>query len=173
MKKLLFFAIAIIGFSAVSFGQSQTSTATSNASATVLTAIKILNSTPLNFGVFSATGSPSKVIVDQSDSRATSTATLFTTGGVVAKTGVFDITGTPAATFNLVLPVSDVTLNGPSGATMKILAGTGFSPSLLTAGNVLDVDGKATLKLGATLEVGATQTSGVYTGSYDVTVNYN
>ena len=47
MKKLIVFAIAILGFTAVSFGQVNTSAATS---ATVITPISILKTTDLSFG---------------------------------------------------------------------------------------------------------------------------
>jgi hypothetical protein len=45
--------------------------------------------------------------------------------------------------------------------------------SSLGADSVLDVNGEATLEVGATLNVSAQQAAGLYSGSFDVIVAYN
>lgn len=169
MKKLLFFAVIILGFSAVSFGQS-TSTVTSSASATILASINISNTTPLNFGTVGAKATTSTVVLATDDSRTASTATLFGVGAP-AKAGVFGIVGTPLAAFTIVLPTAPVVLTGPSAATMTINSTDWVSD--LGSTSALSGTGTQTLKVGTTLQVGINQTAGTYTGSYAVTVNYN
>ena len=136
--------------------------------------IGITNTTTLKFGTIGADASAiSTVTVSNTGTRsATGNAVLYTSGQQFA-TGVFAITGTPNAAFTVSVPSATTNLAGPSGSTAMTITGTtGWIPSITTNG-VLSSSGTATLNLGATLNVGKAQLAGDYTGSYDVTVNYN
>lgn len=166
ITKLFAIATVVLGFATTSFAQTS-STATSTASATILTPIAIANSVPLNFGTIGAVATASTVILAADDSRTTTGgATLFTVGAP-AKAGVFGITGTPNATFAITLP-STVSITG-LGTPMNITNWV----SDLGATNTIQNDGTKPLVVSATLNVGASQAAGTYTGSYAVTVNYN
>jgi hypothetical protein len=179
MKKLFLFAIVVFGFVASSFAQTGAGATLNNASASgaVLETLTIAQTTALDFGTIGATGSESTVKMGLGDSRAGSTATLFTgVAGRVAKTGVFSITGTAGNGFVVTLPSTDVILNGSVSGTMTIKSGTwitnlGVYPDFNTA--TIDAGGTYTLNVGATLTVGATQAAGVYTGTYTIKVDYN
>jgi len=170
ITKIFAIALVALGFSATSFAQTS-ATSTSLASGTVLKALTINNTTPLNFGTFGSTTSAKTVVLGLDDTRTASTATLYSIGAP-AKTGVFALEGTPSATFTVTLPTASVTtLTGPGGATMTILATSwnhdlGITPTMAA-------DGTQTLKVGATLNVGAGQAAGTYSGNYDVTIAYN
>ena len=170
MKKLIVFAIAILGFTAVSFGQITATVAAATASATILAPITIANGTPLNFGVVGANATTAKTVVLATDnSRTASTATLFTVGAPAAA-GVFQITGTPSAAFSITLPAGVTNISGP-GTAMTINAIDWVSDLGLTS--TMLSNGTKTLKLGATLQVGIAQAPGNYSGTYAVTVAYN
>ena len=166
ITKLFAIALVVIASASNSFGQT-TSTATSSASATILTPIAIANSVPLNFGTIGAVAVASTVTLAANDSRTQiGGATLFTVGAP-AKAGVFAITGTPNSAFNITLP-GTVTING-SGAPMTII---NWVSDLGAASTMLN-NGTKSLVVTATLNVGAAQAAGTYSGSYDVSVNYN
>lgn len=167
ITKIIALAFVILGFSASSFAQ-LSATSTSSASATILTPITITNTTPLNFGTIGPLSTTSTVILATDNSR-TGTATLFTFGAAT-QSGIFAITGTPNAAFSVVFPTTIIDITGP-GTKMTINIGDFVSD--ITLVSTLDNLGAKELKVGATLQVGASQAVGNYAGSYPVTVNYN
>ncbi len=101
-----------------------------------------------------------------------STGVKSVTGGVTDFGGVhlvalFDVTGSNSGSYTITLP-GTITITEPGGATTTITNFTSF-PSGTGA---FDGTGKATLVVGATLQVAAGQSSGVYTSVFDVTVTY-
>jgi hypothetical protein len=172
ITKIFATAVVILGFSANSFGQTS-ATATSNATATILATLAISNTTPLHFGVIGTHATETRIVVVTTAGLTTgSTATLYSSIGGPATNGAFSITGTPSATFSITLPSGTTNLAGPSGSTAMTIAPADWV-SDLGSSSTLSVTGTKTLKVGATLQVGAAQTPGNYSGSYDVVVAYN
>jgi len=169
MKKLLALFVVVLGFSAVSFGQT-TATATSSASATILAPLAISNTLPLNFGTIGASATTSTVTLAADNSRVVTGGATALGVGAPARAGVFAISGTPNALFTVVLPTTTISLTGP-GVAMTILPADWSQD--LGANPALSALGAATLKVGAKLNVGAAQLAGNYTATYPVTVNYN
>lgn len=158
-----------VAISAISYSQE---TATATATATIVTPISITKTVDMNFGnvaVQSSTGGT--VILAPAGTRTTSGAvTLPTITGTVTAAS-FDVEGQGAYTYNVTLPSTDVTLSDGASHTMIVNAFTS-NPSG-TAGQL--TAGAQTLKVGATLNVGAAQASGTYVSGtpFNVTVNYN
>ena len=78
----------------------------------------------------------------------------------------FDVTREPGQAYVITLPSSTTLSSG--GNTMTVDTFThdaGASPSLAGGSDAFNV--------GATLNVGATQVAGTYSGTFAVTVNYN
>ena len=172
MKKLIVFAIAIFGFTAVSFAQSATSTASASSSATIITPISIAlksGTTGLNFGNIVANTTQGTVTVTPAGGRSASGLTLPTATPGTISAAEFTVTGLADATYSITLP-GTFNVNGPSSATMAV--GTFISNPASTG--VL-TSGTQDLKVGATLTVGANQAAGPYTNltGLTVTVNYN
>jgi hypothetical protein len=169
MKKLIISAIAILGFSAISFGQA---TATSSASATIVTPIGITNTAVMNFGnvaVQTATGGT--VILAPAGTRTTGGAggvTLPSVTGTVTAAS-FTVSGQSNYNYAITLPSTATVANGAN--TMLVNTFTSF-PS---ATGTLSAGGTQTLTVGATLNVTANQAVGSYTTAtpFDVIVNYN
>ncbi|MCD6062586.1 MAG: hypothetical protein K0R82_497 [Flavipsychrobacter sp.] len=169
--KLLVAAIAVIGFSADTFAQ-QTSSATANASATIIQPIAISKTTDMSFGNIAVSGSTAGTVVLSTANGRTATGgvTLPVSGGTVTS-AEFAVTGAANYTYTITLP-SSVTLDDNASHTMT--AGT-FTSDPLTSAGTLDANGEQTVKVGATLAVGAAQAAGVYESDVDfqVIVNYN
>jgi hypothetical protein len=99
-----------------------------------------------------------------------------TGNGTAVSSAQFTVTGEGAYTFDLDLPENgDITLDEDGAGTGTMVVkdftsngddGTGDTASTLSSGT-------KTIYVGATLVVGATQTSGTYSSTFDVTVAYN
>lgn len=120
----------------------------------------------LDFGTVLTGGGPGRVELDPSGH-------LTATGGAIlgppgaAHPARFTATGSPNMHFGVTLPAA-VTLAGPGGRTLRV---TGFSTS--PGDNRLDPDGQRPFRVGATLELGASPGLGRFTGTFQVTVNYD
>jgi hypothetical protein len=159
-------------------GSAQAATGSSAASAKVVAPIAIstglTGANSLRFGSFSSTGTAGTVVISALGARTFSSDTVFKgvgTGQASFGTANFAVTGEANLTYAITLPTADVTLThtGDNTKTMLVNAFTSnpASPGTLSAG------GSQTLAVGATLNVGATPTAGSYTGSFDVSVDYN
>ena len=150
-------------------------TANASATAKVIKALTIANTSNLEFGTFAGRNSEaSTVVVDINGSR-TGTADLIGTDGVA---GTFTITGEPGSIVSITLPSATVNLVGTGvavgGTNMTIGAGTWVTNQVSNSSVTLTADtGIVTLKVGATLAVGAAQQAGPYSGTFSVSVNYN
>jgi hypothetical protein len=94
-------------------------------------------------------------------------ATLVSDGSTISA-AAFDVTGAPNATYSISLPASaTITAPGPITMTVDTFVSNPTPTGTLSGG------GSQTLAVGATLQVGANQGQGSYTGTFNVTVNYN
>jgi hypothetical protein len=164
---------ALVGLfltSTVAMAQQNTATASATpAGVTIAAAITIVHTAHLHFGQIVA-GTGAGTVVQTALASPGRTATGCTLGNTTGMTpATFSVGGEPNATYAITLPGdSDVTLTGP-GDPMAI---TAFSSSPVTTGT-LNGSGAQTLYVGGTLNVGAAQVAGAYTGTFDVTVTYN
>lgn len=136
----------------------------------------------MDFGQIAARANPGTVRLSPG-----ATASCATTGGLT-RTGTcraarFDGDVTFLYTLQVQRPTANrIDLTGPGGATMRVRDFT-FSggPGMLDLGQsganrrflVLNISGNYTVYAGATLEVGAYQAPGLYTGTFQVQFNYN
>ncbi len=147
-----------------------TDTASSSVDATVITALTLSNTAGLDFGDFTpGTNGGTIVVATDGSSEA------FGDVSVVAdspQAAAFGVTGESGKVYDISLPGS-ATLSGP-GADMTadtFVANSASDGPGLTGTVTSGVD---TIAVGATLHVAgvATQTSGDYTGSFNVTITY-
>jgi hypothetical protein len=141
------------------------------AGATIAAAITIVHTAHLHFGQIVA-GAGAGTVVQSADASPTRTPTGCTLGNTTGMTpATFSVGGEPNATYAITLPGdSDVTIDDAgAGDAMAITAFTS-SPS---GTGTLNGSGAQTLYVGGTLNVGAAQLAGAYTGTFEVTVTYN
>jgi hypothetical protein len=137
-------------------------------STSMAAAISIENTQGLSFGSFVA-GSGGTVTISHSDVRSAGGGVVLVSSseGAAAR---FTVSGDALATYTIQLPGNNfVKLTGP-GAEMAV---NDFTSSPSGAGGDLGLLGSQTLSVGATLSVGSGQSTGDYSGSFTVTVNYN
>lgn len=128
--------------------------------------IAISRNADLRFGQLVAGASSGTVTIATTGVRSASGGALLGNGTAVSAAS-FTVTGEPLSTYAITLP-GPVTLS--SGAQTATLNAFTSDPSGVGA---LDASGEQTVVVGATMEVGAGQTSGAYTGSFLVRVDYN
>jgi hypothetical protein len=170
MKKI-FTLIAIFTVFAIStFAQSNGISATATSSATIITPISMSSDVPLAFGNVAVNANAGTVVMTPA-----SPTVRTSTGGVTLPqtTGTytaahFIVGGQGNSAFTIGLP-TDITITSSSN-TMHV---TTFLSSLTSNSGTLNSSGVSSFYVGATLNVNATQASGLYSGTFNVTVNYN
>ncbi len=157
-------AIALFGA-----GQALAETATANVGASVLTPIAITKVDDLAFGNFMSTTGGTIVLTPSATPTRTPTAGVTLDNAVTPTAAKFTVAGTAGATFSITLPT---TVSLSDGGTNTMDVGT-FTSDLDLAAATIPVAGTIDMYVGGTLTVGAAQANGAYTGTFDVSVNYN
>ncbi len=169
MKKILALSVILLAFSAGAFAQLS---ATATATATIVSPLSIVNAGMMNFGnVAVGAGGGTVVLAPAGGRTTTGDAALPTVIGTVTP-AMFTIAGTSGTAYSITLPVAAATIN--SGAnTMTV---TNFTGDIVSP-NTIPVAGSVTLHVGATLNVGGGQATGIYTSlagnEFTVSINYN
>ncbi len=147
--------------------------ATGDADVTLESALDIEAALGLNFGVIAIGNTAGTVVLDPATSAITDDPAnnIFSTDAALAQAGTFDVTGVENIDVSVDLPL-DITLDGEGDA-----AGSTLTVDALTTDPVapfnLGTEGSETLAIGGTLQIGADQATGAYSGTYDVTVDFN
>lgn len=163
LRKILPISATIFGLAILS-GSAHAATASATASATVLTPIAIAKTADMSFGSLYADNVTAGTLVLATDGSRTVTGGVTTgaTGGAAAS---FTVTGTTDAAYVVTLPTTAVTItDGTNNMTVDTF--TDNSTGTLTGGSV-------SFQVGATLNVAAGQVANAYSGSFNVTANYN
>ena len=157
-------------------GNAQAADGAGTANATVVRPITITSSSPhLRFGSFSTSAAGQTVAIGTDGERTLVGALGIGTGQNAFGAASFTVGGEGALTYAITLPTTTNITTGTASApeTMEVSAfssnpsGTGLLSG--TAGTL----GSQTLQVGATITSVASQTSGIYSGSFTVTVAYN
>ena len=169
MKKLLALFVVVLGFSAVSFGQVS---ATANATAKIVSPLKIVKVNNLVFGTLAPSGTIGSVTIATDGIRTSTLGSIQLIGAAGSfNASSFTVTGETGLAYSITLPNNtDVVLSAGIGKTMAV---TNFISSPVATASATLVAGDNPLLVGATIAVDATQAIGDYTGTFDVTVNYN
>jgi general stress protein CsbA len=169
LQKLFFVFLLIVVFTTNTFSQE---TATATATATIIAPITITNAVDMNFGnvAIQAETAGTAVIAPAGTRTSTGGVTLPSTTGTVTAAS-FTIGGEGIYTYTITIPSTDYTITDLNSAESMIVNTFTSTPS----GTGILADGAQTLNVGATLNVSAAQTPGVYTNAtgFNVTVNYN
>ena len=170
---LTFGTILAIGFFTLTANAQTAQTTSAAAGARLVKPMTITKTADLNFGTINVgTGLIGTVALS---TAGTNTYTGGVTAGTIAGTitnAAYNVTGTKNATYVVTLPADNtVTVEESGGTTMKINTFTALSASGATATHT--ALGADTFKVGATLLVAAGQATGIYAGTFNVSVDYN
>lgn len=162
-------ACALAACTGTAFAAPGGSTTSSSAQVSVIKPLTILAVDALSFGDITRPTAAGTVVL-------TPTGTITTTGGVLTSTaiaqsarrgpGTFAIVGDAGRLFTIDLPTVAILRQGARNMRLSAFR------SSWAAGDAFGPSGIYTLAVGATLNVGANQTVGTYTGTYAVTVTY-
>lgn len=149
-------------------------TATATATAEVLNSLTLTADSALDFGQIAANGGGT-VAVSYNNTKTTSSLSsgnpLVSTGTVAP--AAFSVTGSANATVGITLPTSASTLTWQGTWTGVGAAPTMSLDSFNGLGAVaLNASGAGSFNVGGTLHVGANQYPGTYSGTFDVSVEY-
>lgn len=152
-----------------------------NASAKIVEAMTLSETTSMNFGTNSQTNNEEGTVILATNSNTRTYSGGLAGGGTTvenATNATFEVSGSSLATYALILP-KVVTLTHTSiddgintMDVTAIKARFNGADSDATTSNIAQ-DGKDSFTLGATLNVQKNQVFGQYSGTYEVSVNYN
>lgn len=173
--KVLFTVIVMMaGFTARMNAQATENT---SAAAQIVTPIAISETSPLHFGTMA-------VLAGQGGTCILSTQGVRTqTGGVNlsaqtpnASNATYNVSGAVNTTYAITLPSSITvteTLSNTATMTINSLEARSSSAGVNGLNGTLSASGTDSFTVGGVLNVSAGQTTGLYSGSFDVTVAYN
>lgn len=164
MKKIVLAAFAAAVAFPAAAAPGDTATTQGQATAEIVAPIAITHDAgaSLNFGVMTA-GDGGTVTVTSAGAGSVSSGNVFMVDGTGIAADAFTVTGGANRDFNIATTGGSVT----SGANSM-----SFTTSASAASGTLSGAGTASFTVGGVLTVGASQPAGVYSGSYDATVNY-
>ena len=137
---------------------------TVDVTATILAPISIFAVGDMDFGTMTPTGTAGTVTVTPAGARSSVNVDLL---GGVPSAASFDVTGDGNANYSITLPSSTTLSSGGDTMTVDTFTDDAGASPILPSG------GSDTFNVGATLNVGATQVAGTYSGTFAVTVHYN
>lgn len=137
---------------------------------TLWESLKMNERTPLFFGVLEVGAGAAVIRLNAQNGQRSivSGSNVILSTGQTSTAGQFKVSGQANTTLSVSLP-SSVVLTGNKGGSMTLNNFTGYPSSTQL---VLDASGDGYLNVGADLNIGASQPSGTYSGTYSVTVNY-
>ncbi len=182
MKKSILTLLAIVLIAGLAGNlQAQTSASEStNAGAVLIVAMTITETSPLHFGSVQLTGTTGGTVVLPSNStnRTFTGDCAASTATPTATNAAYNVTGTALETYALTLPATTEVTHGTAGAGLRTMNITLMKARFSGAGadavtSTLAANGTDSFTLGGTLTVGANQVAGVYSGSFNVSIDYN
>jgi len=184
MKKLVLLVAAVLVIAGFSSSMMAQVTLTGNtAGAELVTALTIVNTTPMNFGVIAIPATAGTVAMNTAGLRTPTGCTIVETG--TPKTvALFTVGGTASDNYTLTLPTSINVITAGGGGeggikemtinniVVKVDAADEAAYTAPISTPALSAEGASTFLVGGTINIKALQTLGVYAGTYTVVVDY-
>ena len=180
-KTAFLFTILTLVVHIINISAQSKPTLTVNASATIVEAITLSETTSMNFGTNSQINHKGGTVI-----LATNSNTRTYTGGLAsggtsnqeATNATFEVSGASTSSYALILPESvtlthtsiDTGINTMDVTAIKARFNSADSDAITSSIASNDTD---SFTLGATLNVQENQTFGAYSGTYKISVNYN
>ncbi len=172
MKRLIFSFLAILlvaSFSNQAVAQDVSDTESNDANAQILGAIVLTVGDPLEFGGI-VPGTGGTVVITTAGVRNLTTVT-----GVTASTtpsaASYTVTGTGLVPYTITIPTASFNITNTTGSGNETMAVTAMNCSGGLS-HTFAANGTDAFTVGGTLTVGNAQVPGLYTGTFDVTVEY-
>ena len=178
MKKPQLFLTSIL-IILTNFALFSQTTINSRVGVVILEGLTMTETSQMHFGAMTIPSSPTEVILSTTKTRnATSPSAIsLVDQAPYASNAIYSVAGSPNGTYSINLPEEGtVTIsNGTSEDDILVDSFTSRPSSTgsdSSSGN-LNGFGEDSFSVGATLRLNANQHSGVYSGSYNISINYN
>ena len=167
MKKLIALFAAIVLVSGFATVNAQV-TATATGSATIITPIAIAKNVDMNFGNVAVGATLGSVVLTPAGIRSIIGGVTLPAANGTVTAAQFTVSGLGTSTFSISLPSTYTITSGVNTMNIDTFTSTPSGSGTLVAGTLI-------VKVGATLDVAASQPAGTYTNGtgFPVTVNYN
>lgn len=143
---------------------------TGTSTATIVAPITITPVLDLAFGKFSANGGGTVAVNATTAARTvTSGSVALVSQGNTTTAATFTIGGDGTAGFDITVPSAPINITHTNSVDQMAVGSFTSDPASSSA----LVGGAKTISVGGTLTVGSSQTAGVYSGTFTVTVEYN
>ena len=179
MKKLLLiFAVVLFtaGFADKVSAQNPLLTVNNNAGGEIMAPLTIISDGSLEFGrlaVEAATGGTVVLTPAASTTASRTGGVSLIAGGATRAAAKYNVGGEIGYGYAITIPADGVVTISSGSNTMDISTFTFLSLNPPPTGGTLSAAGTDVFYVGATLVVPAAQPAGQYTGTFDVSVNYN
>lgn len=154
----------------------QASTTTS-AAANLITPLTLTEVTSLHFGTMSVlTSTAGTCVLATSGTRTSTGGVNLSTGTPTSSTATYTVAGLASATYAITFPTTITVANGSNSMTISTVTLKTTSGSDVTTGSTtstLSASGADGIAIGGILDVPAGQTTGLYSGTFTLTVAYN
>lgn len=152
--------------SLMAFGnEAHAATASASASANIIPPLELTKTADLDFATIITGASADTVAISATGVRTCGAAL---TCSATAAAAAFSVAGAANVTYAITLPSSVTISSGSDSMTVDT-----FSSSKSSNTGTLSTGGADTFGVGATLHVAANQAQGLYSGSFNVGVDYN
>ena len=174
MKKLFILiavTIFITGFSTKVMAQATQNTA---AAAKIVTPISITQTASLHFGTMAiSAGTPGTCVLTTQGTRTQTGGVNLSVQAPTASNAAYNVSGAVSTTYGITLPSTITVTSGAANMTINSLLARTASAAANGLTGTLSAAGTDNFTVGGTLNVAAGQATGIYTGTFDVTVAYN
>lgn len=154
---------AALGMTSVAYA-AETATATAEAEILDTLTLNVQTGSTLDFGQIAINGAGTATLSSNPATAISCSANLVCVG-TTSPVG-FDVTGTADASVGITLPASSTTIgNGTDTITLQNFTASAASVTLTGGTGVFTVGGE--------LDIAGTESAGLYTGNFNVTVEYN
>ena len=172
MKKIvksLAITVLILALGSSVFAQTS---ATATTTATILSALSITNTTPLDFGTI-VTGTAGTVTISTAGARSSTGPVLHASN--LGQAATFEVDGSANLTYSIAITPASLTITHTTLPANTMTVDNFQSSPAVAAGGQLDGTGQETIAVGGDLDVGTNQEPGTYENAADltVTINYN
>ena len=144
----------------------------------IVKAISLVEEQALHFGAMTIPTGPVEVSISTSNNRTASVPANITllSQNPLASYAIYDVFGSADATYSINLPPDGIVTITEGTTPMHVdnfASRTDSGPGTDGFTGILDGSGSDYFTVGATLKLANGQPFGVYTGTFNVTVNYN
>jgi hypothetical protein len=174
MKKvlILFVAVSMIaGYSTKVMAQATENTA---AAAKIVTPLSITETSSLHFGTMAVlAGTPGTCVLSTQGARTQTGGVNLSIQAPSASNAAYNVAGAVNTTYAITLPATITVTSGTESMTINSILARTVSAGVDGLTGTLSASGSDSFTVGGTLNVSAGQVTGVYNGTFDVTVAYN